>query len=92
MEKDLFQDIKSSIAAFQDSLKQHLPALEADVNALITTKSQDSKNIEHHLDTLLSLTTIGVGVNLFVKLLEYYKTIDADGALFYWNEYDKEEE
>jgi len=33
---------------------------------------------------------MGVGKELFVKLLDYYKTIDAEGAAFYWEEFDKE--
>lgn len=35
---------------------------------------------------------VTVGKHLFVKLLEYYKTIDAEGAAFYWNEYDRDDE
>jgi DNA replication initiation complex subunit (GINS family) len=91
MEKDLFQDIKQMIEGFQASLAQHLPALEAEVNQLIQTKNQDKNTIEYTLDTLLSLTGLGVGKELFVRLLEYYKTIDSEGAAFYWNEYDQEE-
>jgi len=92
MENDLFNDIKQSIMAFQQTLQEHLPALEAEVNYLIKSKSQDKNTIEYTLDTLLSLTDMGVGKELFIKLLEYYKTIDAEGAIYYWNEYDKEEE
>jgi hypothetical protein len=90
MEEDLFKNIKQSIDVFQESLRQHLPALEADVNQIIKSKNQNTKTIEHTLDTLLSLTSVGIGENIFVKLLEYYKTVDADGAAFYWKEYDKE--
>ena len=92
MENELFHDIKQSIEAFQQTLQQHLPALEAEVNDLIQAESQDKNTIEYTLDTLLSLTDMVVGKELFIKLLEYYKTIDAEGAMFYWNEYDKEEE
>jgi hypothetical protein len=92
MEKDLFQDIRKTIETFQESLKGHLPALEADISDLIHSGSQDKNTIENTLDTLLSLTDMGVGKELFIRLLEYYKTIDADGASFYWNEYDKDDE
>jgi hypothetical protein len=90
MEEDLLKNIKQSIGAFQESLKQHLPAFEADVNELIKSKNQNTKTIEHTLDTLLSLTSVGIGEDIFVKLLEYYKTVDADGAAFYWKEFDDE--
>jgi len=92
MQKDLFQDIKQTIAEFQKSLSLHLPALEAEINHLIQSKNQDKNTIENTIDTLLSLTDMGVGKELFLKLLEYYKTIDAEGAAFYWNEYDKDDE
>lgn len=86
-----FDNIKLLIEDFNKSLQAHLPALQNDVCYLIDTKSTDSNIIEQYLDTLLSLIMHGVGDNLFIKLLEYYKTIDADAAVFYWNEYDKEE-
>ena len=92
MPKDLFQDIKQIVEAFQKSLNDHLPALEAEVNDLIESKNQDKNTIENTLDTLLSLNDLGVGKELFLKLLEYYKTIDSEGAAFYWNEYDKDDE
>jgi hypothetical protein len=92
MENEQFGDIKKIILEFQDSLKSHLPALEAETNALIRSKSQNKNEIERHLDALLSLMDMGVGKDLFVRLLEYYKTVDAEGAMFYWNEFDKDEE
>lgn len=92
MEEELFKNIKQTIDVFQDSLKQHLPAIEADVNQLINSKNQNTKTIEHTLDTLLSLTSVGIGENIFVKLLDYYKTVNTDGAAFYWKEFDKEDD
>ncbi len=92
MEKDLFQDIKNTIKAFQESSQQHLPALEAEVNHLIVSGNKDKNTIESILDTLLSLTDLGVGKELFIKFLVYYKTIDTEGAAFYWNEYENDEE
>lgn len=92
MDKHPFNEIKKAIEVFQQSLQAHLPALEAEVNHLIDSKSIHSNIIENTLDTLLSITDMGVGKELFIKLLEYYKTIDDEGAAFYWNEYDKDEE
>ncbi|RAI91486.1 hypothetical protein [Algoriphagus yeomjeoni] len=92
MEEDLFRSIKQSIESFQESLKGHLPALEAEINHLIQSGNQDKNTIENTLDTLLSLVDMGIGKELFVRLLEYYKTLDAEGAAFYWNEYDQDDE
>ena len=90
--KQLTDDIISVIKSFQDGLKQYLPALEQEALQLINTKSTDKNTIENILDTILSLTGFGVGDDLYIKLLEYYKTVDAEGAIFYWNEYDKKGE
>ena len=92
MDKQLVNDLKQIIEVFNQSLAQHLPALNNEVSSLIESKTKDSTEIEHCLDTLLSLTTHGVGDDLFIQLLEYYKTVDEEGAMFYWNEYDDKEE
>jgi hypothetical protein len=92
MSNSTFNQLKETIKAFQQSLQAHLPALEIEINAIIDSKVQDQNTIEHSLDTLLSLVNMGVGKELFVKLLEYYKTIDTEGATFYWDQFDKEEE
>ena len=88
MDKQLVNDLKQIIEAFNQSLSVHLPALKNEVVTLIDCKSKDSTEIEHCLDTLLSLTIHGIGDDLFIQLLEYYKTVDEEGAMFYWNEYD----
>lgn len=88
----LVNDIKNLIDNFNAALGQHLPALEKEVNQIISEKSTDNSTIEYLLDSLLSLTMHGVGDDLFIKLVDYYKTVDPEGALFYWNEYDSKEE
>jgi hypothetical protein len=88
----LLNQLKEIIQTFQQSLQSHLPAIEGEINAIITNKVQNKNTIEYNLDVLISLTDMGVGNELFIKLLDYYKTIDAEGASFYWEEYDKKEE
>lgn len=92
MNKRLVNEIEGLIQSFNQSLQEHIPVLEKEVRQLIDAKSADAKTIEHYLDTLLLLTTHGIGEKLFVQLLDHYKTINPEAALFYWNEYDKEEE
>ena len=87
----MLKEIKKIIEEYQHSLQQHLPAVELEVNSIIHDKVQNNNTIEGVLDTLLSMTDMGVGKDLFIKLLNYYKTIDAEGAAFYWNEFDKDE-
>jgi hypothetical protein len=88
----LLNQLKEIIQTFQQSLQSHLPELECEINAIIKNKVQNKNTIEYNLDVLISLIDMGVGNELFIKLLDYYKTIDAEGASFYWEEYDKKEE
>lgn len=90
-ETNFIADVKQIVEQFNKSIKQQMPLLESEVNRLIASKTTDSNAIEHCLDTLVSLSLHGIGNDLFISLLEYYKTVDAEGAQFYWNEYDKDE-
>lgn len=91
MDRQFLNEIKHIIQSFNESLEAYLPALEKEINTLIETKNTDNHTIETCLDTLLSLASHGIADDLFIKLLEYYKTVDEEGALFYWNEYDDKE-
>jgi hypothetical protein len=91
MENDPYEDIFQIITNFNKSIENLLPALEAEVNDLIKSGYKEKNCIEQTLDTLLSLVVMGFAENLFLRLLDYYKTIDEEGAAFYWNEYDSHE-
>jgi hypothetical protein len=91
MEKDTFEEIAGLIKAFNSQLEQYIPALQTEVEQIIATGNTSNQIIEGYLDTLLSLTMHSTGNKLFVSLLEYYKTIDPEGAMFYWKEYDKQD-
>jgi hypothetical protein len=91
MEK-LTKDLIEIITAFNKSLANHLPALEAQVKEIIDKKITNENQTEYLLDTLLSLSMHGIGNDLFIHLIEYYKLVSPEGAEFYWNEYDKTDE
>ena len=82
----LVSQISTLIQDFHQKLEAYLPALEVEIAQVIETKSTNSREIEGYLDTLLSLCQHDIGNDLYIKLLEYYKTIDAKGAKFYWEE------
>jgi hypothetical protein len=85
----LLNGIGEAIRGFQTSMARHLPFLEQEVELLITQKSTDIKAIETLLDTLLSLTTAGIAIPLFIRLLEYYKTVNAEYAADYWRFFEE---
>ena len=91
MENDPYEDIFQIITNFNKSIESLLTALEAEVNDLIKSGYKEKNCIEQTMDTLLSLVVMGFAENLFLRLLDYYKTIDEEGAAFYWNEYDSHE-
>jgi hypothetical protein len=92
MDKKILNDLGNIIKAFNEQLKTQMPLLEIEINEIISSGNTDANAIEHSLDTLLSLTMHGMGDSLFIKLLDYYKTIDVEGAMFYWNEYDTQDD
>ncbi len=88
MDKTPFSDIISLVHLLNDTLLLKLPSLEREVKQLIKAKSVDKILIENYLDTFILITTNGVGEKTFVKLLDYYKTVDANRAAFFWNQFD----
>ena len=89
---DTLKSIVGLIEGFNASMKQHLPLLEQEVNSIIVRKSKNENEIEHLLDTLLSLHYAGIGEHLFIRLLEYYKTVNAEYAAAYWRFFDEIDE
>jgi hypothetical protein len=85
----LINDIGNAIREFQKIMAAQMPALEAEVDGIIKRKSKDEKEIGYALDTLLSLQDMGIGQDLFIRLLEYYKTFDAEAAADYWRYFDE---
>jgi hypothetical protein len=87
--KDLVDQIMPQILSLQNLSKSQLPALQAELNFLIDTHSQDENRIEHLLDNFLNFMLLGVGEAQFIQLLEYYKTVDQEGAADYWRYYEE---
>ena len=85
MAKELVKLIRQT----NKNLEAYLPSLQKAVANVIDQKSTDTKAIEHLLDSLSSLLYAGISHQLYLKLLEYYKTIDSEGANFYWNLYEE---
>jgi hypothetical protein len=75
------------------SLAVHVPALQQQVNDLMAQKSTSQNNIAHHLHTLLPITARGIGNKLYVQFYWIIiKPLTPRLLIFYWREYDKEEE
>jgi hypothetical protein len=88
----LVNDIGNAIPEFKKIMEAQMPALEAEVNGIIKRNSKDEREIGYALDTLLSLQDMGIGQDLFIRLLEYYKTFDAEAAADYWRYFDEKDD
>lgn len=91
MMDELSENIEQLMEGFNQQIAQFLPTLTVEVETIIVEKNQNENEIEHLLDTLLSLTQHGLADDLYVQLLEYYKTVSRDGAEFYWKAYDEQD-
>ena len=88
---ELFRNLKKAIEDFNQNIEANMPVLIQEVDTIIENKSQDKNEIERMLDILLSLTMHSFGDEIFIKLLDYYKTVSPAGAELYWKEYDEQE-
>lgn len=86
---DLISTIGNLFKKFQEQAKAQLPAMEMEVNQIIEQQVTEVNFIENYLDSLLGLCQHDIGNDLYIKLLEYYKTVNEENAKFYWDEYDK---
>jgi len=92
MSKPHLINIKELDESFNEMVQEQLPFLKTRITAFIATDNKDCRKIECYLDMLLSLNTRGAERDLFIKLLEYYKTIDSERAIYYWTAYDEKED
>ncbi|MGK6353428.1 hypothetical protein [Parapedobacter sp. DT-150] len=73
-------------------MREQIPFLESEVDAIIARKETDSNTIARCLDNLLSFTDHGMAIDTFMKLIGYYETINPESACFYLKEFNQNEE
>lgn len=83
--EDLVKQIKGAV----DGLPALLASLEPLADEIIANRSTDAQAIEHLLDSIASFLPHGLGSTLYLRLLEHYKSVDAEGAVFYWELYEQ---
>ena len=73
------------IGRLKQDMKDSLPLLERQINAIIQSNERSPKIIESYLDVFLNYAYMGVGKQIFEKLNSYYATINKE----YANEYSQ---
>lgn len=94
IDKQFIEEIKSVLEPLHSLMREQLPLLESEAEAIIARKETDSNTIGRCLDTILSYTDHGMAIDMFMKLIDYYNTVDPESAAFYlklFNQDDEEE-
>lgn len=65
-----------------------LPELRAEISDIIENKIVDEGRIGRTIDLILGLYEMGIGKKEFLRLNEYFKTIDPESAEFYRRSYE----
>ncbi len=86
---NLSKELSEFIRQFREKLGTYLPPLRNAVDNIIAQESSDTNAIGSLLDSISSLMYAGIGHQLYLRLLEYYKTVDSEGADFYWRLYEE---
>jgi hypothetical protein len=87
--ENLVQNIGQQIQHICSLMEAQLPFLEEEINRIMDEPSRSGNEIAHLLDTLLDFGQMGVGEELFFRLLGYYKTVDAEAAEDYRRFYEE---
>src|SRR3989344_5351479 len=80
-EYELVASIGSSINSLQKQVKAVLPLISDEINGIVNQKIDDPKKIESILDQLLDFSMLGLGLEQFEKLNQYYSSINSDTQL-----------
>lgn len=89
---ELLNELADTIRSFHELFQEQRPLYESEIDFLIKSKSRNCLRIEQSLDTIRALSTHGQKDKLFIRLFEYYKTVDEKSALFFLDTYNQEEE
>ena len=85
----LVKQISNSIEQLQALFQAQLPTLELAVNDLIKSNTKDEEEIYRLMDVLLDFQFVGIGEDVFLKLLEYCKTVNQEAAADYKEIYEE---
>ena len=83
MEEKFIKEIRGMFESLHELMRQNLPFWENEVDTIIANKETDQNKIERTFDYLLDYTRHGIGNELYLLLIAYYRTVDAEGAASY---------
>lgn len=92
MEEKFIKEIRGMFESLHELMRQNLPFWENEVDIIIANKETDRKKIEWTFDYLLDYTRHGIGSELYLRLIAYYRTVNPEGAASYLQIYQEQED
>jgi len=87
MSATLLDNVSGLVGQMQGLSRQAHAEYSADVDAIIETRSRDTRRIEHLLDGILDFGFDDTMVQLFKRLCRYYYTLDPAATASYVHTY-----
>jgi len=75
------------IKSVKNKMEEALPFIDIEIQYIIRNKNQSSQTIEKILNTLLDYGQLGIGVEEFKKLNNYYASFNPTDAKYYTDSY-----
>ncbi len=92
MDEKFIKEIRGMFESLHELMRQNLPFWENEVDIIIANKETDRKKIEWTFDYLLDYTRHGIGNELYLRLIAYYRTVNPEGAASYLEMYQEQED
>jgi len=83
MEEKFIKEIRGMFESLHERMRQNLPFWENEIDTIIANKETDHNEIEWTFDYLLDYTRHGIGNEVYLRLINYYRTLNPEGAASY---------
>ncbi|MBD1432348.1 hypothetical protein H8B06_05890 [Sphingobacterium sp. DN00404] len=92
MDEKFITEIRGMFESLHERMRQNLPFWENEVDIIIANQETDRNKIELTFDYLLDYTRHGIGNEVYLRLIGYYRTVDPEGAAYYLQIYQEQED
>ncbi|MBD1432323.1 hypothetical protein H8B06_05760 [Sphingobacterium sp. DN00404] len=92
MDEKFITKIRGMFESLHERMRQNLPFWENEVDIIIANQETDRNKIELTFDYLLDYTRHGIGNELYLRLMAYYRTVNPEGAAYYLQIYQEQED
>ena len=87
MDEKIITEIRGMFEPIHERMRQNLSFWKNEIDLIIANKVIDQNKIERTFDYLLDYTRHGIGNELYLRLIAYYRTVNPEGAASYLQMY-----